>query len=199
MHDEAPETDRANLEGRGVNKSIVWTEDPLITVQLSDLHRVQDFKCPQSARVEGFFTNERKILVPLYCRAFIAPNPDDALDIWGYYTLSAAVVVKDNLTGSDEKRISQQFRGYPAPMVRIGFMGKSQDAPKGFGVALLIDAARRVYRNADIAAWGLILEPEGGSENKMLYSWYEKNGFKACRKLENTMYAPLSSLIPNLI
>jgi len=38
-------------------------------------------------------------------------------------------------------------------MVRIGFMGRDNAAPKGLGAGLIVDAARRVHRNADIAAW----------------------------------------------
>ena len=82
-------------------------------------------------------------------------------------------------------------------MVRIGFMGRDDTAPKTLGAALLVDAARRVYHNGDIAAWGLVLEPEGGQENKKLWDWYIAQELKPCRKMQS-MYAPLSVFIPEL-
>jgi hypothetical protein len=89
--------------------------------------------------------------------------------------------------------------GYPAPMVRIGFMGRDDSSPKGFGAALLVDAARRVYRNGDIAAWGLVLESENGPDNKKLWEWYKAQGFKPCRGAHpHSMYAPLSAFLPEL-
>ncbi len=53
-------------------------------------------------------------------------------------------------------------------MVRIGFMGRDDSAPKTFGAALLVDAARRIHRNPDIAAWGLVLESDGGPDKPPL-------------------------------
>jgi hypothetical protein len=51
-----------------------------------------------------------------------------------------------------------------------------------------------------IAAWGLVLEPEGGKKNEKLWNWYLSQGFKECRALSNTesMYAPLSAFLPEL-
>ena len=106
--------------------------------------------------------------------------------------------MKTQLSGSDEKRAVKKFLGIPAPMVRIGFMGRSDSAPSGFGVALIVDAARRVHRNGDIAAWGLVLESEGGEQNSKLWNWYKAQGFKACREMPGSMYGPLSAFLPEL-
>lgn len=46
------------------------------------------------------------------------------MHIWGFYTLSAAIIYKQELSGSDEKKIVKHYQGYPAPAVRIGFMGR---------------------------------------------------------------------------
>jgi hypothetical protein len=62
----------------------------------------------------------------------------------------------------------------------------------------MIDAARRVHRNDDIAAWGLVLESKGGPGNKKLWDWYQKRGFRPCKKAESTMYGPLSAFLPEL-
>lgn len=79
-------------------------------------------------------------------------------------------------------------------------MGRDDIAPKALGAALLVDAARRIFRNADIAAWGIVLESEGGSENPKLWSWYQAQGFRPCRGTGPlpSMYAPLSAFLPEL-
>jgi GNAT superfamily N-acetyltransferase len=133
-----------------------------------------------------------------YCRVFIAAKPNDPTQIWGYYTLSAALIVKEQLSNADKKRASRDYLGYPAPMVCIGFMGRDDTAPRGLGSALIVDAARRVHRNGYIAVWGLVLKSEGGPTNRGLWGWYEKQGFKACRKTSNSMYGALSAFIPEL-
>jgi hypothetical protein len=75
-------------------------------------------------------------------------------------------------------------------------MGRHDEAPKGIGAGLIIDAARRVYRNSDIAAWGLILDAEG--QNEQLMKWYESIGFRRAKKTTGVLYAPFKSLIPEL-
>jgi hypothetical protein len=146
MHSDPPKADSINIEGSGVDPQPL-SEEPLVTVPLNAGHRTANFKCGNSERITGFFVKEAKVLVPNYCRVFVAPNPDDETQLWGYYTLSAAILVKANLSGSDERRVAKNFMGYPAPMVRIGFMGRDDAAVKGFGAALIVDAARRVHRN----------------------------------------------------
>jgi hypothetical protein len=137
-----------------------------------------------------------KVLVPgNYCRVFILPNPDEPAQ---YYTLSAPLIVKEQLSNSDERKAVRDYFGYPVPVIRIGFMGRDDNAPKGLGAALIVDAARRVHRNADIAAWGLVLESEGGKDNQKLWDWYQDQGFKPCRKVPNSMYGPLSAFLPEL-
>jgi hypothetical protein len=53
------------------------------------------------------------------------------------------------------------------------------DSPPAFGEAVVVDAARRAHRNPDIPSWGLILECDGGKENKKLWDWYVDQGFTA--------------------
>jgi hypothetical protein len=196
MHDESREADNGDPGSIQVDADIV--QAPLVTVPLSSLHKTDLFTCSRSSRVQRFFSNEAVRLVPHYCRAFIATDPEDAAIVWGYYTLSASQLHKANLSGTDEKRVTTRYMGYPAPMVRIGFLGRDDRATKGLGSVLLVDAAIRVSRNPDIAAWGLVLDCEGGQENKTLWAWYLKRGFKACRDPSSprAMYAPLSAFLP---
>jgi hypothetical protein len=82
--------------------------------------------------------------------------------------------------------------------LRIAFMGRDDTAPKGLGRGLLVDAACRVYRNLDVAAWGLILESENGPSNEKLWQWYQDQGFKVGRALPSSLCVPLRKLIPEL-
>lgn len=184
--------DGGEQAGSGAAQEAVSLE-PLQTVPLNDNHRCDDFVCSKSERVTGFFARERHILVPHnYCRVFILPNPDDPTHIWGFYTLSPSLLVRNRATGSEQKRIPG---GLPIPMVLIGFMGKQDGTEKGLGEALILDAARRVHRNPDIPAWGLMLDSEDGPENTKLWAWYQSQGFTPAkpddRGKAGVMYAPL--------
>ena len=83
------------------------------------------------------------------------------------------------------------------PAVLIGYMGKDDRAQKGLGAALIVEAARRVVRNRDVAAWGIVLDAEGGRDNQKLWSWYQSLGFTPARLPEypRLMYAPFSVLL----
>jgi hypothetical protein len=133
------------------------------------------------------------VLVPEnYCRVFVLPNPDDANEIWGFYTLSPSALVRSRTSTRDQKKIPG---GIPVPVILIGFMGRHEGAPKGLGESLIVDAARRVRRNPDIPAWGLVLDSEGGPDNEKLWKWYQDQGFVPAkpddRGKSGLLYAPL--------
>ena len=160
MRPDTAEADGIDSRGGASASAVVREEEEeLRTVHFDpELHRTKEFVCKKSDRIQGFFANEAVTMVPrLYCRVFIlpkAPSPDDPTDqadpsqIWGYYTLSAGLLYKETMSRPDERKVLP----YPAPVVRIGFMGTDDRAPRGLGRGLLIDAARRVYRKgrADI-------------------------------------------------
>jgi hypothetical protein len=107
------------------------------------------------------------------------------------------LLVRGALTGSQQKKVP---KGLSVPMFRIGFMGRDDNAPKGVGSVLISDAARRIFANPDIAAWGLMLDSEGGPTNGSLWEWYKRQGFSPTRDGNNpgVMFAPLKQLIPEL-
>jgi hypothetical protein len=59
-------------------------------------------------------------------------------------------------------------------------------------------AARRAYRQLDIPAWGMAVEPEDGKDNPKLWAWYESVNFIPAKTLPKLMYATFASLIPEL-
>ena len=202
MHEESGRADGSGAGGSGPAPEIVQVERPK-SVPLSGVHRTGDFRCSKSERINRFFTHDCQRLLDLnYCRVFILPNPDDVTEIWGYYTLSPSVLNQKRTTRSDQKRTPG---GYPVPMVLIGYMGKHDGAPKGFGKSIIVDAARRVHWIADLAAWGIMLDSEGGPENKKLWHWYQQEGFKIAKDETDkpdpnrgVLYAALKQLIPEL-
>jgi len=166
MHAEPGEPVRGEQAGGGPTAEAVRLE-PLRTVLLNDKHRCGDFVCSKSERVTNFFSKERHLLVPQnYCRVFILPNPTDPTHIWGFYTLSPSVLVRSRSHNREQRHVPP---GLPIPMILIGFMGKQDGTKKGLGEALIVDAARRVQRNPDIPAWGLMLDAEGGPDNPKLW------------------------------
>ena len=165
-------------------------QNALITVALSVHHKTDRFCCCKNPRVAGFFEREAKLLIPSnFCQAFVAFDPTYENSVLGYYTLSPASVRRESLTRSDEN----------APrMALIGFLGRDDTAPKGFGGVLLIDAARRVLRDG-IGMYGLVLQSAGGKTNHKLWSWYLGRGFRECQRSDGVMYAPLSAFMPELL
>ncbi len=168
---------------------------PLETARLDPTHRTRDFVCTKSERVTKFLKEQAQSWIELrYCGVFIFPSPDDATEIWGYYTLSQFVVARDEMRNKDKKR--QLF--HTVPLAQIGFMGKADGTPAGIGAILLTDAARRAYRHLDIPAWGVTLEPERGKENAKLWAWYQRAGFIELKATPTRMYAPYENLMPEL-
>ncbi len=128
------------------------------------------------------------LIVNNYCKVFIWPDPDAPARILGYYSLSACLVAREELNNRFQRKAP---KGIPVPMVLIGFMGKTNGVPEGFGAALILDAARRVHRIKDIGIWGLGLD----AENDALVKWYTKVGFAPARNKARFMYGPLSAFL----
>jgi hypothetical protein len=187
-------TNTDDLERRGP-PSEIEAEEPLATVRLNPTHRTRDFACAKSERVTKFLRDQASLWVEQrYCGAFILPNPEDPTGILGYYTLSQYYLARDEM--SNKIRSKQLLSN--VPLALIGFMGKQDGTETGIGAALIVDAARRVYRQLDIPARGLALEPEGGVSNAKLWNWYKSAGFKPAKTIPGLMYAPFENLIPEL-
>ncbi|UPK14705.1 hypothetical protein IVA93_16805 [Bradyrhizobium sp. 155] len=197
MHDESGGAHGSGSSGGSVVAEALRPE-PLRTLPLSANHRVTDFRCERSARIAAFFSKECvEFIEKGYCRVFILPNPSDPTHILGYYTLSPSLLTRNRATGSDQKRV---VKGLPIPMCLVGFMGRCDSAPKGIGESLIVDAARRVHRNPDMPAWGLMLDSEGGPDTK-LWKWYLSQGFTPAKDegtSSGVLYGALKKFVPEL-
>jgi hypothetical protein len=193
MHDQPEGAIPVDGSGGGIAPKVVTQLKPL-TVPLSPSHRIKDFVCARSDRIQRFLYTEALELIPQnYCRVFVLPNPQDATHIFGYYTLSSAGIQRSEVSTQHQKKIP---KGLPVPMALIGYMGRNDCTESGiYGALLIRDAALRVYQNPDIASWGIALEPE----NDKLATWYEeKIYFKRLKTNLRMMYCPLKTLLPEL-
>ena len=198
MHEGPGGADRGESAWGNVAPELVRQQEALATVPLSACHRTADFVCGKSTRVATFFRDECPHLIRHnYCRVFILPCPDDPSEVWGFYTISPSLLFRGAATGSDQKRVP---KGLPIPMALIGFMGRHDSAPLGLGAGLIVDAARRIFRSHDFAAWGLMLDSEGGLTNKKLWDWYIAQGFTPAKDTQRptAMYGALKKFLPEL-
>jgi hypothetical protein len=198
MHEKPGGADRGKSAGSNVVAEPVQQQDPLATVPFSASHRTADFVCGRSSRIGAFFVNNCPQLIQHnYCRVFVLPNPNDPDEVWGFYTISPSLLFRGAATGSDQRRVP---KGLPIPMALIGFMGRHEGAPPGLGAALIVDAARRIFRSSDFAAWGLMLDSELGEANKKLWDWYIAQGFTPAKDAQRptAMYGALKKFLPEL-
>jgi hypothetical protein len=163
------------------------SQDEFITVPFSHQYKTDDFTCSRNSRMAGFFDRDVKYLVPS-CQCFVALDPVRENCILGYYTISPATARRESASASVENR------NETLPMGLIGFLGRDDGAPIGFGAVLLIDAARRASRYGG-GIYGLVLRSAGGKSNQRLWSWYLGRGFRECRRSDGVLYAPLSTFI----
>ncbi len=130
------------MDQKGLKVTEGTSEGPLVSVALSAKHETDKFCCTKSLRVQSFLRSEcRQLIEQNYCRVFVIEDPSTAARVLGYYTLSASVIARDNLSNRHQRHAP---RGIPVPMVLLGFMGKDDGAPQGMGAALIVEAARRI-------------------------------------------------------
>jgi hypothetical protein len=176
MHDDTDKTNGADAK-RGSGNAGVQQEVPLITFTLRDSHRKEDFRTQKSSEVERFLKEQALDQVRRnICGVFIWENPADRNEVWGYYSLSAMQIFREQM--SNKHRSS--LRRKTAPMALLGYMGRTDSLEKGkYGSWLVQDAARRAIKAREyLGIWGLMLE----AENLELAEWYERPdiGFKRC-------------------
>jgi hypothetical protein len=194
MHDE-PESAHGRAES-GSTASTGASAEEAVTVPLSPEHDVSGFRCKKSAMVQDFLPKFAASWVAARCSCvFVLPSPDDPKKIWGYYTLSASLIVPDRV----DPRLTASMPKLPIPMALIGFMGRDDSAPKGVGAGLIADAAKRVASvRSQLAIWGIWLNCE--TEGKLM-DWYQSVGFtRAIPKKPSdppmkAMWAPLETLL----
>lgn len=187
MHDEEKRAVLSHEAGGEAARGAA--SEALGTVALSTAFNTEAFVCSRSARVQAFLRGDaQRYQDKNYARTFVWPDPDEATQILGYYSLAACLVEKPDLINRYDRTAE---KGIPVPVVRIGYMGKRDGAAKGFGSTLILDAARRVSRIEEIGIWGLALD----AENEGLVGWYKEQGLVSAKRNPLFMYGPLGTFL----
>jgi predicted GNAT family N-acyltransferase len=105
--------------------------------------------------------------------------------ILGYYSLSAATLLFDQLTDVDRKGLPT----YPIPAVRIGRLAAAVSARgQGLGELLLQNAIKRVLLSrSTLGVYALVVEAKDASAE----GFYRKYGFRLCDVEARQLYLPL--------
>lgn len=112
---------------------------------------------------------------------------DDAAPskILGFYTLSAAQVGVDQLTGAERKKLPQ----YPVPCFRMGRLARDiEHRGAGLGEVLVGCAVDRcLHARSLVGAYALLVDAKIESAK----SFYERYGFVPCVDAPMTLYLSL--------
>jgi GNAT superfamily N-acetyltransferase len=116
---------------------------------------------------------------------FVLVDSDQPTRILGYYSLSAATLLFDQLADADRKGLPT----YPIPAVRIGRLAASASARRqGFGEMLLQNAIRRVLLSrSTLGVYAVVVEAKDASAE----AFYRKYGFRLCDAQARQLYLPL--------
>jgi predicted GNAT family N-acyltransferase len=116
---------------------------------------------------------------------FVLVDSDQPTKILGYYSLSAATLLFDQLTDADRKGLPT----YPIPAVRIGRLAASVSARgQGLGEMLLQNAVKRVLLSrSTLGVYAVVVEAKDASAE----AFYRKYGFRLCDAQARQLYLPL--------
>jgi predicted GNAT family N-acyltransferase len=116
---------------------------------------------------------------------FVLVDSDQPTMILGYYSLSAAALLFDQLTHADRKGLPT----YPIPAVRIGRLAASVSARgPGLGEMLLQNAIKRVLLSrSTLGVYAVVVEAKDAS----VEAFYRKYGFRLCDARARHLYLPI--------
>jgi ribosomal protein S18 acetylase RimI-like enzyme len=118
---------------------------------------------------------------------FIAVDSDQPAKILGYYSLSAATLLFEQLTDADRKGLPT----YPIPAVRIGRLATAMAARgRRLGELLLQNALKRVLQSrSTLGVYAVVVEAKDTSAQ----AFYLKYGYRLCDVHARQLYLPLGS------
>ena len=116
---------------------------------------------------------------------FVLVDSEQSAEILGFYSLSAATLAFERMTGGDRKGLPN----YPIPAVRIGRLAVStSQRGHGLGELLLQNAIKRilVVRNT-LGVHAVVVDAKDSS----VEAFYRKYGFRSCDAHNRQLYLPL--------
>lgn len=143
------------------------------------------FDCASAALNRYFHTQVTQDIKRRVATCFVAH--DEAGEMAGYYTLSAASVMLTQLPAPATKKLPR----YPSvPVVRMGRLAVDRrHQGVGLGAALLFDALARAARS-DIGAYALLVD----AKDEAAATFYRHHGFTAFEQQALTLYLPLATV-----
>ncbi len=116
---------------------------------------------------------------------FVLVESDQPTKILGYYSLSAATLLFEQLTDADRKGLPT----YPIPAVRIGRLAIALSARgQRLGELLLQNALKRVLRSrSTLGVYAVVVE----AKNDSAEAFYLRYGFRLCDVQARQLYLPL--------
>ena len=160
---------------------------PLID-RLTRAHNRKEFSCGVAALDRYLQTQARQDADKCVAAAFALTEPP-ATRVLGYYTLSSASILLDDLPATLHKKLPR----YPELSVTLlGRLAVDQSAKgRGFGEFLLLDALRRSLAAADdIGAMVIIVDAKDESAAK----FYDRYGFRPLPEYARRMFLPMSTV-----
>ncbi len=118
---------------------------------------------------------------------FVLAPKDEPNRIAGFYSLSSASIVLDELPDALVKKLPR----YPVvPAVLIGRLARDVNFP-GVGGLLLLDALARSLRHADEVAAAVVLVD---AKNEQAREFYARFGFVQVAQTTNRMFLPMKTV-----
>jgi GNAT superfamily N-acetyltransferase len=161
----------------------VYAVDPL-----ERRHERDDFSCGVDALDRYLKRQARQDAEKHVAAAWVLTLPP-ALDVLGFYTLSAASIPLSDLPASLTKRLPK----YPSlPVVLLGRLAvDARQVGRGLGEFLLMDALRRSLDGAKhIAAMAVIVD----AKDNRAASFYASYGFAPLPEHERRMFLPMTQV-----
>jgi predicted GNAT family N-acyltransferase len=154
---------------------------------LAKHHERDAFDCGVSALDLYLKKRASQDMRRLVAAVFVIVPADDANRIAGYYTLSSASIVLDQLPDDIVKKLPR----YPTvPAVLIGRLARDVNF-FGVGKLLLLDAlARSLQHSAEVASAVVLVD----AKNEQAHEFYGRYGFVQVEDASNRMFLPMKTV-----
>lgn len=119
--------------------------------------------------------------------AFVMVPQDEPRRIAGYYTLSAASIVLDQLPDDIVKKLPR-YTAVPAAL--IGRLARDVNFPR-VGKLLLLDALARSLQHSEEVAAAVVLVD---AKDERAHEFYQRHGFVEIAEIPNRLFLPMKTV-----
>jgi len=150
------------------------------------------FSC-NLVKIDNFFKNNALKSHNAYAlRVFVARTKENNTPL-GFYALTT-MTFRPGMNAAADKKFE---RVNAIPSIYLTMIGRHQDAPKGLGAAMMLDAFKRSLEvRENVGVWALTLH----AFNDVVQKYYEQIGFEVFEKSDQdldeykAMFIPLSNV-----